>query len=277
MRVKAFGSLFLACLGVPILTGAKGGCDSDYVSVGHNTSGTAGMSNTAGGMANAAGGMANAAGGDATGGGNPTPILQLSECTALGGIPTADPGDGSLLRAGCPTGSTNLGMVSGFIEGGLCCAPAPVSIPQCRAMGGEPLSDPGDGSLLRAGCPDQRRMVARMADFDEGGLCCTRTLPSVNFSECRLMGGAPISDPGDGSVLRKGCPDERELIAEAVDRELALCCQLPLVSGEACQEMGGEIFGDIGDGSLIRAGCPNDRPTLAFVSGFIEGGLCCGP
>lgn len=44
-----------------------------------------------------------------------------AQCSAIGGVALTDPGDGSLLRAGCPARTQLLGNVSGYIEGGLCC------------------------------------------------------------------------------------------------------------------------------------------------------------
>ncbi len=42
---------------------------------------------------------------------------------------------------------------------------------ECAALGGEALYDPGDGSVLEAGCPDDRALLAMLVGI-EGGLCC---------------------------------------------------------------------------------------------------------
>ncbi len=63
----------------------------------------------------------------------PSQGYTVAECTAAGGVPTTDPGDGSLnangclISQGCPDGETTLGTIreEGWIEGGLCCSDAP--------------------------------------------------------------------------------------------------------------------------------------------------------
>jgi hypothetical protein len=89
------------------------------------------------------------------------------------------------------------------------------------------------------------------------------------------MGGAPVIDPGGGSLLREGCPDEREMIGDASGDEVVLCCKLPVVTLQCCETLSGDAIGDPGDGSLFRAGCPEAHTALAFISGLDEGGLCC--
>lgn len=53
-------------------------------------------------------------------------IMDTAACADEGGVVYSDPGDGSLMAAGCPEpGQTPIGLMSGFEEGGLCCLPAP--------------------------------------------------------------------------------------------------------------------------------------------------------
>jgi hypothetical protein len=56
--------------------------------------------------------------------------------------------------------------------GALCCVSGPLTEKECAAVGGRAISDPGDGSLKD--CPGGSRVIAGIADFIEGGLCCTR-------------------------------------------------------------------------------------------------------
>jgi hypothetical protein len=55
--------------------------------------------------------------------------------------------------------------------GGLCCVSGPLTAEECAAVGGHALSDPGNGSLK--GCPSGSMLIAGIADFVEGGFCCT--------------------------------------------------------------------------------------------------------
>ena len=50
------------------------------------------------------------------------------------------------------------------------CGPLSCTFDECRALGGEPLADPGDGSLRQ--CPQGRRSIGRLTDTYEGGFCC---------------------------------------------------------------------------------------------------------
>jgi hypothetical protein len=59
-------------------------------------------------------------------------------------------------------------------EGGYCQLEQSYSIEECQRHGGEALSDPGDLSLLQAGCPNGGHVLAsiKFGVFIEGGLCC---------------------------------------------------------------------------------------------------------
>jgi hypothetical protein len=46
---------------------------------------------------------------------------ESAECDAAGGSVRCDPGDGSMMRVGCPAGETELATVTGGDEGCLCC------------------------------------------------------------------------------------------------------------------------------------------------------------
>ncbi|MBN1610840.1 MAG: hypothetical protein JW940_29685 [Polyangiaceae bacterium] len=49
------------------------------------------------------------------------PLWEMAQCDAAGGTVWTDPGDGSLMKAGCGEGKTELASMNGFLEGGLCC------------------------------------------------------------------------------------------------------------------------------------------------------------
>jgi hypothetical protein len=58
-------------------------------------------------------------------------------------------------------------------DGTYCRLERSYSIEECKAHGGEAMSDLGDGSLIRKGCPGGRQTLAYIAgEFIEGGLCC---------------------------------------------------------------------------------------------------------
>jgi hypothetical protein len=52
-------------------------------------------------------------------------------------------------------------------------------------------------------------------------------------------------------------------------------CSLRLITDAECSAEGGEVYIDPGDGSLSTVGCPTGLETTAFLTDFIEGGLCC--
>src|SRR5688572_16603644 len=75
--------------------------------------------------------------------------LTSGDCEAEGGVPTPDPGDGSLLANGCHDGET-LGTIDDehWIEGGLCCEGEQNTTPsftveECEAAMGTAVADPG--------------------------------------------------------------------------------------------------------------------------------------
>ena len=54
--------------------------------------------------------------------------------------------------------------------------PCILTIAECTERGGRALADPGDGSLLEAGCPSELPVLIGNIggrEFDEGGLCCS--------------------------------------------------------------------------------------------------------
>jgi hypothetical protein len=82
----------------------------------------------------------------------------------------------------CPGGRSRLGSVDSAEDpnGGVCCAIPPLlSFAACRAAGGEPVIDRGDGSSSREGCPAGRRLLGWLNPAPgepvptEGGICCS--------------------------------------------------------------------------------------------------------
>lgn len=63
------------------------------------------------------------------------------------------------------------------------------SVTWCQQQGATVYSDPGDGSLMEAGCPAGKRVLSFISGFDEGGLCCLD--PVVD------AGAAPSVDGGE--------------------------------------------------------------------------------
>jgi hypothetical protein len=97
----------------------------------------------------------------------------LAECEAEGGRVVPDPGDGSAYEEGCDLPEVRIGEVLDTAMGGVCCAELPYLSPdECVEAGGEVLGDPGDHSLVRAGCPDLRENLGFVSFGFEGGLCC---------------------------------------------------------------------------------------------------------
>jgi hypothetical protein len=221
--------------------------------------------------------------------------LTSADCEAQGGVPTPDPGDGSLLANGCPQGET-LGTIDDehWIEGGLCCEfeqdTLRFTVDECEAALGTAVADPGDGSLLASGeCPHGGSAIGTIDGFIEGGLCCVggdqpnpdpNPHPSFTPEACEAEGGEPIADPGDGSL--RSCPDGRPTLGsiEGYD-EGGLCCGISeqpptqTFSVEECEAEGAIPTPDPGDGSLTE--CPEPQITLGSISepGWDEGGLCC--
>jgi hypothetical protein len=75
-----------------------------------------------------------------------------------------------------PTGVCGSGSWWCFpLIGGRLCQLSTLTLAACAALGGEGVSDPGDGSLMDAGCSDRATLGtidAADAGWDEGGLCC---------------------------------------------------------------------------------------------------------
>ena len=107
-------------------------------------------------------------------------------CRTAGGNAYLDPGDGSIVKRGCPDGRQLLGyMTHDFIEGGLCCGPTrQLTVEECSALGGLSFADPGDGSLMKQGCPNDCLSIGYMKGFIEGGLCCKPSSDSSNTATC---------------------------------------------------------------------------------------------
>lgn len=62
--------------------------------------------------------------------------------------------------------------------GALACGDTePLTLDQCRALGGQPVLDPGDGSVHEEGCPDGQARLGPLDFGIEGGLCCRGALP----------------------------------------------------------------------------------------------------
>ena len=82
---------------------------------------------------------------------------------------TCRAGSGEVQTGACPAGTS---PISAEVAGpALCCTPTGfVTLEQCKAMGGRPLADPGDGSLDR--CPSHSAKIAHVTGYIEGGLCC---------------------------------------------------------------------------------------------------------
>jgi hypothetical protein len=56
---------------------------------------------------------------------------------------------------------------------GLSCAFFAYTLEECRDLGGAAVSDKGDGSLVRNGCPHSETLGGLIGvNFPEGGLCC---------------------------------------------------------------------------------------------------------
>ena len=57
-------------------------------------------------------------------------------------------------------------------EPGVCCRLIELDGIECSTYGGVALIDPGDGSVLERGCPQDTTPVARIRDYGDRGLCC---------------------------------------------------------------------------------------------------------
>lgn len=53
-------------------------------------------------------------------------------------------------------------------------APTLMTPERCQSLNGEPIGDPGNGSVVQAGCPSGRRLLGYLSGMTEGGLCCAR-------------------------------------------------------------------------------------------------------
>lgn len=75
----------------------------------------------------------------------------------------------------CPDGD----LCFDYAEG-LRCHTRRYTVAACTAAGGQPVSDPGDGSVVAVGCPGGRAVLGSIhpsEGWDEGGLCCESPAP----------------------------------------------------------------------------------------------------
>jgi hypothetical protein len=71
----------------------------------------------------------------------------------------------------CSAGESSLCFI--YAEGYACRLSSVYTLDECAAAGGEPVIDPGDGSVVTVGCGAGRATLGYIdADWDEGGLCC---------------------------------------------------------------------------------------------------------
>jgi hypothetical protein len=102
----------------------------------------------------------------------PAEPLTMEACEQRGGAGyPAEPDVG--LNASCPAPLAYIGRIGDDTTTvGPCCKPIVVSSSECAALEADTFTDPGDGSLSEAGCPDGRKLLAHVVGFDEGALCC---------------------------------------------------------------------------------------------------------
>jgi hypothetical protein len=124
-----------------------------------------------------------------------------------------------------------------------CDGDEPISVQECYDRGGEPiglvghqisLGNRGDDLSADDDCPGGRERIGsiRAANDPGGAICCFRP-PSLEFAECRALGGEVMLDPGSGSTYSDGCPDSRDLLGwlDTCDTpglcgEGGICCEL---------------------------------------------------
>lgn len=131
------------------------------------------------------------------------------------------------------------------MDNGLFCGMTPKT-PLCA--NGELVEGPGDCLVDDAYCLEL-----------ENGLWCTGT-------------GAPSCPAGYDPVTDGSCTTDTYSCFRYSE---SLACRIPTLDADACELAGGVVHSDPGDGSLMAAGCPAPARAIAFISGFIEGGLCC--
>lgn len=78
---------------------------------------------------------------------------------------------------------------------------------------------------------------------------------------------------GSGEVRAGDCRDGTSSIRAEVLGPALCCTATGFVTPEQCHATGGRALADPGDGSLTR--CPADSAKIAYITGYIEGGLCC--
>lgn len=170
-----------------------------------------------------------------------------------------------------------LAALAGCNGGKVVTSRAALDTGQCESANGQTILDPGDGSTLRNGCPDGRRLLGAVDVGAEGALCCE--IPRhFTLDECQAIPSAHvIGDPGDGSVHRAGCPFPQQFLG-VVDfgAEGGICCRtLEYTTIASCQAQGGRVIVDPGDGRSYRDGCPAGEQLVSAVDIGAEGGVCC--
>jgi hypothetical protein len=158
------------------------------------------------------------------------PLRTTAECIAAGGIVQGDPGDGSLRRSGCASPLVNLGLVdaSAGDEGGICCGQGSGTADGPTYCGGGMVATSGqcivdDGFCYQLSngqyctgsaapqCPPGTDVIPITSCPENAywcwpqGLAFACTLPTRTADECTRAGGEVHNDPGDGSVVTKGC------------------------------------------------------------------------
>jgi len=91
--------------------------------------------------------------------------LTPEDCQAQSGEVLYDKGDGSM-AGGCPDGRTQLGMVSGGVEGAVCCAISPGVSPEQPTGKRSPCTMGADQT-----CNEDPRVSALWGKCTESGVC----------------------------------------------------------------------------------------------------------
>lgn len=181
------------------------------------------------------------------------PLRTSEECVASGGQAITYIGGGSTL---CPNGLVHLGPIALLgLDSTLCCgttvAPFTNGIPdidaasRCggRLAGTKAECDANGFCFLvfngqyctgteNMRCPPSTQTVPSSAcptnaswcwQFNAESAC---TLPTRTTENCRYSGGEVLTDPGDGSLMRNGCPDGHANmgLVSPSGEEGALCC-----------------------------------------------------